>query len=160
MLVFAKIGAYNTKRREMNKRELATVLAALRHYQSITSTSWGRVESVATDGGSFPAMSFREIDSLCEKLNVPATAAPEAVVVIEGGMVSAVITNQKMKVAVVDYDADPLEADSVAQIPQGKGKTAGAACFLLAPEVVPARSKELVGIAAKMAKRQSNGMAL
>ena len=55
----------------MNKRELGTVLAALRlwqeHYGSCAKVAhW---VDIATDDGKFEPLSPKEIDGLCEKLN-------------------------------------------------------------------------------------------
>jgi hypothetical protein len=56
----------------MTKRELATVLAALRHYQIGLRLNGGRppqdVSDIAMDGGLDP-LDEEEIDSLCEELN-------------------------------------------------------------------------------------------
>lgn len=59
----------------ITRRELATVLAALRAYQNkhlgggpdVAGTS---VEDIATDSGSFKPLGFRGINRLCEKLNM------------------------------------------------------------------------------------------
>lgn len=59
----------------MNERQLATMLAALRAYQSEIALGRGRSnEDIATDGGRFAPLSPREIDDLCQKLNAPANS--------------------------------------------------------------------------------------
>ena len=53
---------------ELGSRELATVLAALRAWQSQTGHHVG-LEDVSTNGGTLKALSDAEIDDLCERLN-------------------------------------------------------------------------------------------
>lgn len=52
-----------------NHRELSTVLAALRKYQSLPLFSTDPVFDIATDGGTIEPMSDEEIDELCERIN-------------------------------------------------------------------------------------------
>lgn len=52
----------------LNSRELATVLAALRHWQDRTP-AFEPVDSIATDAGRFAQLNRAEIDALCERLN-------------------------------------------------------------------------------------------
>lgn len=51
---------------EINDREFATVLAALRCYQEFGCSA----EDIATNGGEFEPLSDDEIDALCEGLNL------------------------------------------------------------------------------------------
>lgn len=62
----------------MNKRELATVLAALRVYQGSEDIG-NEVREIATNGGKFEGMSIIEIDELCMKLNcgIPEITIPD-----------------------------------------------------------------------------------
>jgi len=58
-----------------DRREAATLLAALRHWQrEIQHPQRGSVQEllhdVATDGGEFEELSADEIDALCERINV------------------------------------------------------------------------------------------
>lgn len=55
---------------KFNDRELATVLAALRHWQ-IQRDRYipGAHLDIATDGGAFERLDDDEIDDLCERLN-------------------------------------------------------------------------------------------
>jgi len=56
----------------LTERELATVLAALRHYQRITlegDDSPLGLPDIATNCGEFTALDAREVDVLCEQLN-------------------------------------------------------------------------------------------
>lgn len=66
----------------ITRRELGTILAALRAYQDKhlhggPETTNPSIEDIATDGGSFKPLGFRAIGKLCEKLNtsenLPAT---------------------------------------------------------------------------------------
>lgn len=66
----------------LNSRELATVLAALRHWADAREMeplddgvhwreSWEHLEEsyIATDGGEFEPLGTEEIDELCMRLN-------------------------------------------------------------------------------------------
>ena len=53
----------------MNKRELATVLAALRYWQREGLISGGHEQDIASDGETIKPLSAEEIDALCEELN-------------------------------------------------------------------------------------------
>lgn len=55
---------------QLTKRELATVLAALRHWQTALPESAGAYEDIATDGGRFEPLSVDEVDGLCMRLNL------------------------------------------------------------------------------------------
>jgi hypothetical protein len=52
---------------QLTERELATVLAALRHWQ--TAESAEAHEDIATDGGRLEPLKVDEIDELCLRLN-------------------------------------------------------------------------------------------
>lgn len=55
---------------KLTKRELGTVLAALRYYQTLHPAMIPQdFEDIATNGGEFQPMKPREIDKLCEHLN-------------------------------------------------------------------------------------------
>lgn len=68
---------------KLNKRQLATILAALRYYQNdlerdASEGTWalasdvdpeGGIHAIATDNGSFEVLTPMEIDELTEKLN-------------------------------------------------------------------------------------------
>jgi hypothetical protein len=56
-------------RQELTARELATVLAALRHWQTALPESAGVYEDIATDGCSLEPLTVDEIDELCMRLN-------------------------------------------------------------------------------------------
>lgn len=52
----------------LTKRELATVLAALRHWQASDVYNIDLLD-ISTDGGTLEALTAAEIDDLCEELN-------------------------------------------------------------------------------------------
>lgn len=52
-----------------NRRELATVLAALRAFQRLGSELTEPENDIATCGGEFDALTVEEIDSLCDEIN-------------------------------------------------------------------------------------------
>ncbi len=52
----------------LNNREVATVLAALRHWQRVTNPRL-ELEEIASDGGTLEPLSVEEIDDLCERIN-------------------------------------------------------------------------------------------
>jgi hypothetical protein len=54
----------------LSKRETATLLAALRHFQTERDREIsGEVMSIATDHFSFDRLDDDEIDALCERIN-------------------------------------------------------------------------------------------
>jgi hypothetical protein len=61
--------------RELNARELATVLAALRYWQGHCSAftkplpNEADLSEIANDGGTLEPLTTDEIDALCERLN-------------------------------------------------------------------------------------------
>ncbi len=57
------------KAHELNDQELATVLAALRHYQVSHSSLNKDIDDIATNGGTMNALTRKQIDHLCERLN-------------------------------------------------------------------------------------------
>jgi hypothetical protein len=54
---------------QLTERELATVLAALRHWQIVSPESAEAYEDIATDGGKFEPLTMDESDELCMRLN-------------------------------------------------------------------------------------------
>jgi hypothetical protein len=55
--------------RQITERELATITAALRNWQTALPKGTGVYEDIATNGGSFEPLFVGEIDDLCIKLN-------------------------------------------------------------------------------------------
>ena len=54
---------------QLNERDLATVLAALRYWQREGWVSSGHEHDIASNGGSLNPLTRDEIDDLCERLN-------------------------------------------------------------------------------------------
>lgn len=53
----------------MDKRELSTILAALRFWQAKTAAEWSpELSDICTDGGTLEPLSPAEIDTLCYEL--------------------------------------------------------------------------------------------
>lgn len=70
----------NTTRHRFNLRDLSTVIAALRQWQSMRLANdyvHPSILQIASDGGSFPALTSVEIDELVQRIN---EAEPEEVV--------------------------------------------------------------------------------
>lgn len=67
---------------------------------------------------------------------------PKLVVVIEGGSVSAVISDKALDVGVISYDYD--KGDDLVQIPQAQGVFADGKAYTLSAEVDRARADELL----------------
>jgi hypothetical protein len=100
----------------VNRRELATILAALRFHQDENLQS-GRgipdqvIKEIATDGSRLRSMTFQEVDRLCQRLNKPeGTPSPTGLVIEpphkEGGKEPLFRV-----VYVIDVNAmDPLDA--------------------------------------------------
>lgn len=57
-----------TRNRRFDSSESATVIAALRWYQENGNKVPSHIREIATDGGSFPALTSGEIDHLCEHI--------------------------------------------------------------------------------------------
>lgn len=63
--------------KKLKANERATILAALRYYQAsrlgkdrvIDQVQLKFVDAISTDGGRFPALTEKEIDALCSKVN-------------------------------------------------------------------------------------------
>jgi hypothetical protein len=60
----------------LTKVELNTILAALRTYQIardqenfVEPEHWSTILDIATNGGTAPEMTQRQIDQLCERIN-------------------------------------------------------------------------------------------
>jgi hypothetical protein len=72
----------------VNRRELATILAALRFHQD-ENLQGGRdiadqcIKDIATDGGLVKPLGFRDVGKLCERLNAPQGATSPTGLAIE-----------------------------------------------------------------------------
>lgn len=59
----------------LDRREIGTILAALRYWQHNLAAPWGRTfteihDEIASDGGETASLSGDEIDALCDKINI------------------------------------------------------------------------------------------
>jgi hypothetical protein len=96
-----KAHAINDIRETTSSREMATILAALRHWQS--SQAGGDefdhfADCAPLDGD--------EIDALCERLNYASLPSPLIVVSVQGGIVQDVYCSLNVEVVLVDWDVD------------------------------------------------------
>jgi EAL domain-containing protein (putative c-di-GMP-specific phosphodiesterase class I) len=60
----------------LDKRELGTVLAALRHWQNGGIGAPDGFSDIATEDGEMEPLSVHEVDTLCERLNGPGDMRP------------------------------------------------------------------------------------
>jgi hypothetical protein len=73
---------------DVTRRELATILGALRFHQA-ENLQAGReipdqsIRQIATDGGQFDHLDSREVDDLCQRLNVGERSRPRPSMVID-----------------------------------------------------------------------------
>lgn len=64
----------------LNREEIATVLAALRFYQLHGINSTFNMEDIASDGGEIEPLTYGDIDNLCERINfAPSAGLPPCV---------------------------------------------------------------------------------
>jgi hypothetical protein len=104
---------------EFEKRQTATILAALRYWQSngIVASRHDHY-TIATDDGTLQPLTRPEIDALCEQINVPA-ATPIIVVGCEGGLVQGASSNiEGLSMIVLDYDTEGAGDDEITEVPQ------------------------------------------
>jgi hypothetical protein len=101
--------------RDLDDRELATTLAALRELQDaeLAWDGFAPQNDVATDGGRLEPMSAEEIDALCEEINARGSETISVdlpgTIEVEGGMVSNVELPNGWSSQVVDLDLDDRE---------------------------------------------------
>lgn len=155
----------------LSGRELATALAALRSWQR--TGGFAPEMEVATDGGTLKPLSSKEIDALCEKLNGPdldlsgpgapsgasagkgrAGPPPKVSIVLEGGLVSHVVSDVPVKVGTVDYDSEGADEKEISKVRQQDGRSAEAVCGRPCVEVDPVRAAELDRICSRAEKRR------
>src|ERR1039457_545858 len=101
------------------KRQTATILAALRYWQSngIVASRHDHY-TIATDDGTLQPLTRPEIDALCEQINVPA-ATPIIVVGCEGELVQGASSNiEGLSMIVLDYDTEGAGDDEITEVPQ------------------------------------------
>jgi len=103
-------------RLDLDGRELATVLAALRYYQAENLQGGAdvadeAVATVATDGGRLQPLTRDEIDALCERLNSQAVrrATPrglQVILAVSGGVAEVLRKPRGVAVTLYDYDVE------------------------------------------------------
>jgi len=101
---------------DLDGRELATVLAALRYYQSENLQDDGAVADqaagdIASDGDRLKPLTREEVDALCERLNSqPARRATprglQVVVAVRSGVAEVLQKPRGVAVTLYDYDAE------------------------------------------------------
>ena len=145
----------------MNNREDAAILAGLRIIQrALASGLDPAILDIATDGGSFEALSAKEVDSLCERLDTPEPAPkamPVVAIISKGGVIQEVVVDRGAHCALIDFDE--VGAASSRAVPQGDGHVALASCDRVFPMVDAARASELLALTSPKAKAQSQGRA-
>ena len=111
----------------LDRRELATVLAALRHYQNEGDLGTSRlagaaVQQIATDDGRFEPLCPDEIGALCERLNLgmdESASSPRVVLAVRGGVAEVLAKPQGVAVSLYDYDVEGDE-DGVSRDSDGE----------------------------------------
>lgn len=121
----------------VDDREFATVLAGLRHWQYFMgSTDCLRdfevelVREVAQNQGRCTALSVKEIDALCQRLN---SGEPARIAVcLEGGIVQDVFTDNPalvgLTVVTIDYDSEGADEQEISHVKQPDGSLEPAVC--------------------------------
>lgn len=97
----------------LNAREMATVLAALRYWAREGLGSGGHERDIATDGDLLEPLTGEEIAALCERLNAPALPEPTVVVQTDCGAVHAVASSGPVRLIVLDADTEGGEPDEI-----------------------------------------------
>lgn len=118
---------------ELPPRELATVLAGLRLWQSGMLDINGPVVigptdllfEIADDGGDVEPLTSSEIDTLCERLNCSGTPGtpPRVIVCTEGGIVTSVMSAVPLNVSVCDFDPGDEEEEALAEALSAEAQT-------------------------------------
>ena len=114
---------------DLEGRELATVLAALRYYQAENLQDDGAVADqaagdIASDGGRVQPLTRDEIDTLCERLNSqptsPATTqALQVILAVSGGVAEVLRKPRGVAVTLYDYDVED-GGEGLSRDPVGK----------------------------------------
>lgn len=101
----------------IEERELATVLAALRVYQRDLGEHGPEVEDIATDGRSLIALDPNEIDRLCERLNTRNPEKGDRVVCNNCGWSGGCQECSTPKLMVVPEEPSRIEVDTLGGTP-------------------------------------------
>lgn len=89
----------------LNDREHATVLAALRSWQSQHSAVYAEYDDIATNGGKVEPLTVDEIDRLCERLNM--------------GEIQEGATGEEIDLAREMYGSEDIQVDEGAAVLRG-----------------------------------------
>ena len=122
--------------REITKRELATILAALRFHQDENLQGDGDIpdrhlREIATDCGRLKPLSLQEVNRLCENLNVGSTRRPRhkrnrlglhVIVTVSGGVADVLLKPRGVALAIYDYDVEGADGNGpgVSKDPDGQ----------------------------------------
>ena len=107
----------------LDKRQSATILAALRTMQQVRGECYGGelpedIDSIRTNGDTLQPLEDDEIDALCEQINV----APDPAIIVvgcEGGLVQGASSNiAGLSMIVLDYDTEGCGDDEITEVPQ------------------------------------------
>jgi hypothetical protein len=107
----------------LDKRQSATILAALRTMQQVRGECYGGelpedIDSIRTNGDTLQPLEDDEIDALCEQINV----APDPAIIVvgcEGGLIQGASSNiDGLSMIVLDYDTEGCGDDEITEVPQ------------------------------------------
>jgi hypothetical protein len=107
----------------LDKRQSATILAALRTMQQVRGECYGGelpedIDSIRTNGDTLQPLEDDEIDALCEQINV----APDPAIIVvgcEGGLIQGASSNiDGLSMIVLDYDTAGCGDDEITEVPQ------------------------------------------
>jgi len=94
----------------LNRTDLATILAALRYYQKNghgdPCNRDDDIHDIATDHDDVTSLDDQGIDDLCERVNCGASERPKIYVELRGGAVQRASGNIEADVYVLDHDID------------------------------------------------------
>ena len=99
---------------DLDQRQHATILAALRYWQREGLSSNGHEVDIATDGGTLEPLSASEIDDLCVAMN--AFTVPVVVLETEGGAIHCASSNMPVRVVVLDEDTEGADSENLRQV--------------------------------------------
>ena len=103
----------------LNNQETATVLAALRHWQDQLESYDGDPSDPSMFSGHFNDESEKplnpgEIDTLCEKINMPEPV--KILIELDGGLIECITATDPVIPLVIDHDLDGAEKSQVKTI--------------------------------------------
>ena len=116
-------------------RDIATILAALRHYQENKIALPPHIKMIADNNGESAPLRKPEIDELCERFNF----APESVRVVlleDQGVIYGTVSNVSLEITRIDFDAEAYTMDQLVNVSRHAGQPAEAACVKAMPNRV------------------------